>query len=175
VSRRTRELIVNSIVYLFPHRLRVWVLGRYSIESEPTAFLAYGTKFIDGSAKVSIGKSVYINDGCVIIRGAPITIGDQCNIGFGAMLCTITHQSGDRSRRAGMTEFKPIVIGNGCWIGARATILPGVTIGDSCVIAAGAVVTKDCEPNGMYAGVPARRMKELEEVFHEKSNFTKAI
>jgi maltose O-acetyltransferase len=50
-------------------------------------------------------------------------------------------------------------IGDRCWIGARATILPGVSIGDGTVVAAGAVVTKDCEPDALYAGVPARRLR----------------
>lgn len=56
----------------------------------------------------------------------------------------------------------PIVIGRGCWIGANVTIMPGVTIGDGCVIGAGSLVTNDCEPNGVYVGIPARRKKELE-------------
>jgi maltose O-acetyltransferase len=47
------------------------------------------------------------------------------------------------------------------WMGARVTVLPGVTVGDGCVIAAGAVVTKDCEPGGVYAGLPARRIRSV--------------
>lgn len=53
-------------------------------------------------------------------------------------------------------------VGDGCWIGANATILPGVTVAPGCVIAAGAVVTKDTEPDGLYAGVPARRVRDLD-------------
>ena len=56
---------------------------------------------------------------------------------------------------------QPIEIGDGCWIGARATILPGVTIGDGVVIAAGAVVVSDCEDDTLYAGVPARAVRKL--------------
>ncbi|MGI2292887.1 acyltransferase [Paenibacillus sp. GXUN7292] len=66
------------------------------------------------------------------------------------------------SKRAGESDRKPVTIGKGCWIGARATILPGVTVGDGCVIAAGAVVTKDCEPDSLYAGVPAIKIKSIE-------------
>jgi acetyltransferase-like isoleucine patch superfamily enzyme len=52
-------------------------------------------------------------------------------------------------------------IGNGCWIGAGVTILPGVTIGEGCVIGAGSVVTRSTEANGLYVGMPARRVREL--------------
>ncbi|WJH37282.1 hypothetical protein N6H14_05985 [Paenibacillus sp. CC-CFT747] len=68
---------------------------------------------------------------------------------------------GGPDKRAGAPIGLPIVIGDGVWIGTRATVLPGVRIGDGSVIAAGAVVTKDCAPHGIYAGTPARRVKEL--------------
>lgn len=54
-----------------------------------------------------------------------------------------------------------ITVGDGCWIGTNVTILPGVNIRNGCVIGAGSLVTKDCEPNGLYVGVPAKRIKEL--------------
>ena len=57
---------------------------------------------------------------------------------------------------------KPVKIGNKVWIGAHATILPGVTIGDGAVVAAGAVVTKDVPSNVVVAGVPAKVIKEIE-------------
>jgi maltose O-acetyltransferase len=56
----------------------------------------------------------------------------------------------------------PVTIEDGCWIGANATVLPGVRIAGGTVIAAGAVVTRDCEPNSLYAGVPATRIKALD-------------
>lgn len=52
-----------------------------------------------------------------------------------------------------------VSIGDSCWLGARATILPGVTIGEGTIIGAGAVVTEDCKPGAVYAGVPARRIR----------------
>lgn len=72
-----------------------------------------------------------------------------------------THDIGDSEMRGGRVKSQPIVVEDGCWICSRVTILPGVTIGKGCVIAAGAVVTKDCLPNGLYAGVPAKRIKDL--------------
>ncbi|WP_081357668.1 acyltransferase [Neomoorella thermoacetica] len=77
------------------------------------------------------------------------------------MICTSTHVIGEKNKRAGESKNLPVIIGDGCWIGTRAVILPGVKIGEGCIIAAGAVVTKDCESNGLYAGVPAKRIKNL--------------
>ncbi|MFZ4893078.1 acyltransferase [Plantibacter sp. Mn2098] len=77
------------------------------------------------------------------------------------MIITGTHRLGAHSQRAGDTQVAPVSIGEGVWIGARAIVMPGVVIGDGCVIAAGAVVISVCLPDGMYAGVPARRIKDL--------------
>jgi maltose O-acetyltransferase len=56
---------------------------------------------------------------------------------------------------------KPVTVGDGCWLGACCIILPGVAIASGCIIAAGAVVSKSTEENGLYAGVPARRIRSL--------------
>src|SRR5690625_5137976 len=90
-----------------------------------------------------------------------VTIGERCNIAMDVSFVTQSHQLGASSRRAGSVTAAPIVVGDGVWIGTRAMVLPGVTIGRGCVIAAGAVVSCDCEPDGLYAGVPAKRVKDL--------------
>ncbi|PZU62885.1 DapH/DapD/GlmU-related protein [Sphingobium sp.] len=64
-------------------------------------------------------------------------------------------------RDRGETKLLRTEIHNGCWIGLGVTILPGIVIGEGCVIAAGSVVNKNCEKNGLYAGVPAKRVKDL--------------
>lgn len=108
-----------------------------------------------------VKTNTFINSGCMFYCGAPISIGERCNLAMQVMFCTATHEIGEVSRRAGAPQFAPIVVGDGCWIGARATILPGVTIGEGCIIAAGALVHRDCAPNGLYAGVPAKRIRDL--------------
>lgn len=55
-----------------------------------------------------------------------------------------------------------VVVEDGCWLGGNVTVLPGVTIKKGCIVGAGAVVTKDTEPDGLYAGIPAKRIKELD-------------
>ena len=72
-------------------------------------------------------------------------------------------KSGGGTRRAGQSITKPIVIGEGSWIGADTYILPGVTIGKGCIIGAGSLVVKDCLDNCIYIGRPARLIRKLDE------------
>ncbi|MEH7097783.1 acyltransferase [Neobacillus vireti] len=114
------------------------------------------------SSNLSIGIESFINDGTTIFNEyAPVTIGNHCAIGPEVMMCTTTHIIGKPESRADKHESKPIIIEDGCWIGTRAVLLPGIIIRKGCIIAAGSVVTKNCEPNGLYAGVPAQRIKDL--------------
>lgn len=78
------------------------------------------------------------------------------------MLVTISHSIGMPEARAGGGLKNPIRICDRAWIGARATTPPGVTIGQGCVVTAGAVVTRDWEENSLYAGVPARFIRLLQ-------------
>lgn len=113
------------------------------------------------------GNNILIKDGAFINHNTfinceeKVTVGKNVYIAFDVLITTNSHEIGESSQRAINSVKLPIVIGDGTWIGARATILPGVTIGEGCVIAAGAVVNKDCEANGIYAGVPAKRIRSL--------------
>ena len=80
---------------------------------------------------------------------------------MGVMFVTSSHRIGMPGRRAGPLQHQPIKVEDGAWIGAGAMILPGCTVAQGCVVAAGAVVIRSCEPNGLYAGVPAKRIKDL--------------
>lgn len=113
------------------------------------------------SADVRIGEMTLINHRCYFDSRESITVGDHCSLAPEVMLCTSGHRPGDAAKRAGAYEAAPINVRNGSWLGTRATILGGVTIGEGCIVAAGAVVTQDCAPHGMYAGVPARRVRDL--------------
>jgi maltose O-acetyltransferase len=115
-----------------------------------------------GGTDISIGARSFVNYGCFLDNAGPIVIGDDCGIGMQAMLCTGSHEIGTERSRLGAELAAPVVIKAGSWIGARATVLPGVTIGEGCVIAACALVTSDCESNGLYAGIPARRIRDLQ-------------
>lgn len=114
-----------------------------------------------GGANISVGQGTFINYDCFLDTFAAITIGTNCNLAMQVALVTSTHVLGPQTKRGEALEGKPISIGDGCWLGARVMVLPGVQIAEGCVIAAGALVTGDCAANGLYAGVPARRIKEL--------------
>ncbi|MFG6496249.1 acyltransferase [Fictibacillus sp. UD] len=119
------------------------------------------------SNKISVGEGSLVNSFSKLyssyFEGGTITIGKKCYIGMNTLICTITHEVGSSDKRAGENKYMPIVLEDGCWIGANSTILPGVTVGKGCIVAAGAVVSKDCEANGVYAGVPAKKIKDLSE------------
>ena len=132
----------------------------------------WGAPTITGNQPVQnlkIGHYCWINMGCVFDAGASIQIGNNVALGHQVMLMTGTHHLGGPARRAGNYFAQPIVIGDGAWIGARAIILPGVTIGAGAVVAANAVVTKDVPDNVIVGGIPARIIREFEEVNSQES------
>lgn len=112
-------------------------------------------------SRLAIGHGCLINVGCFFDLGAPITLGDRVGIGHEVMILTTSHAIGPMEFRTGAVYARPVVIHSGAWVGARATLLPGITIGAGAVIAAGAVVTKDVPANTLVAGAPARPVKEL--------------
>ena len=115
------------------------------------------------SPNLKIGSGSWINNNCFFDNdfGYEIEIGRNCGIGMDVLFCVSSHEIGTFKGRAGKDITQGIKIGDGCWIGARVTILPGVHIQEGCVIAAGALVTNNCESNGLYAGVPAKRIRDL--------------
>lgn len=115
----------------------------------------------DYGQNIKIGKRVFINSGCCFQDQGGIEIGDDVLIGQQVVIATLNHDL-DPKKRASMLPA-PVKIGARVWIGAHATILAGVTIGDNSVIAASAVVTKDVPANVVVAGVPARVIKHLGE------------
>jgi acetyltransferase-like isoleucine patch superfamily enzyme len=106
-----------------------------------------------------IGKNVFINHACSFLDIGGITIEDDVLIGPKVNLITESHPLNPAERKTLLV--KPIVIKQNAWIGAGATILPGVTVGKNAVVAAGAVVSKDVLANTVVGGVPARFIKNI--------------
>ena len=117
--------------------------------------------YTDYGMNIRLGKGVFINEGCCFQDQGGIEIGDNALIGHQVVLATLNHDLIPK-KRANMIPA-PIKIGNNVWIGAHATILAGVTVGDNAVVAAGAVVTKDVPANVVVGGVPAKIIKKIEE------------
>ena len=117
-----------------------------------------------GRGLVMVGKNSWIGPGCVFYSNdaAPIIIGENCDIAPEVIFVTGSHKINGSGRRAGLGYVRPISIGDGCWIGVRATILGGVAIGSGSIVAAGAMVTRDVPANSMVGGVPARLIRQLD-------------
>ncbi len=107
-----------------------------------------------------IGKNVFINHACSFLDIGGITIEDEVLIGPKVNLITESHPLNPAGRKSLLV--KPIVIKRNAWIGAGATILPGVTVGENSVVAAGAVVNKDVPANTVVAGVPAKVIRNID-------------
>lgn len=114
----------------------------------------------DFGKNITIGKDVFINSGCHFQDQGGIVIGDGAFIGHNVVLATINHDLDPKNNRK--NHYAPITIGKNVWIGANATVLPGVSIGDWTVIGAGAVVTKDVPAKSVVGGVPARIIKMID-------------
>lgn len=141
---------VNSVRHILGE-----IIGA-KIDDSTTVFAPFYTNF---GRFISIGKNVFINHACSFLDMGGITLEDEVLIGPKVNLITENHplDPGDRSTLL----TKPITIKRNAWIGAGATILPGVTIGENAVVAAGAVVSKDVPDNTIVGGVPAKILKSI--------------
>ena len=115
--------------------------------------------YTDCGKNIKIGNHVFFNSGCKFQDQGGIFIGDGALIGHNVVLATLNHAMSPEDRSSMIPA--PIHIGKQVWIGANATILPGVTIGDGAIVAAGAVVTKDVPENTIVGGVPAVVLRHL--------------
>lgn len=113
----------------------------------------------DCGKNIHLGRGVFINAGCKFQDQGGIYLGDRVLVGQNVVLATLNHGMDPAHR--GDLHPAPIRIGDDVWIGANATVLPGVTIGDGAVVAAGAVVTKDVPAMTVVGGVPARAIKKV--------------
>lgn len=128
-----------------------------SVDESTTVFAPFYTNF---GNFIQIGKHVFINHACSFLDMGGIIIEDHVLIGPKVNLITENHPLNPGDRRA--LICKPVIIKRNAWIGAGATILPGVTIGENAVVAAGAVVSNDVPTNTVVGGVPAKTIKTIQ-------------
>lgn len=117
--------------------------------------------FVDYGEQISIGDRTFINYNLTALDVAPITIGEDCQIGPNVQLLTPTHPIDPQLRRDKLEAAQPITLGDNVWLGGGVIVCPGVTIGDNSVIGAGSVVTKDIPANVVAVGNPARIVREI--------------
>ena len=146
------------------NRLRTKLLRLGGMQIGPGTVLG-GIVHVHGgphaAGRLHIGRRCWINADCTFDSSAEIIIEDDVALGQQVLILTNTHEIGDPGYRAGASKELPVRIRSGAWIGARATILPGVTVGTGTIVAAGAVVAKSTSDNVLVAGVPARFVKNL--------------
>jgi maltose O-acetyltransferase len=164
VASRRWSFWVNTIAAspLVGQALRKRIYRRLALEISPESW-TIGSRCYFHSAYVTVGARSLINDFCYFENVGHVTVGRQVAIGPHVAIITSEHAIGPTDKRAGHWRYRPVTIEDGCWIGTRTLILPGVTVGRGAVVAAGAVVASDCEPNCIYGGVPARILRRLPE------------
>lgn len=118
----------------------------------------------DYGFNISLGKNFFANYNCIFLDSAPITIGDNVMMGPHVSLFTPGHPIDEVVRHEDLLEFaKPITIGNNCWFGGNVTVLPGISIGNNVVVAAGTIVTKDIPDDVIVAGNPSKILRKIDE------------
>lgn len=116
-----------------------------------------GINVVRGNS-VRIGKNVVVMYNCLMMAAGGITIEDDVRVAANVQLISNNHDIHDRD----ILVCKPVLLKRNCWIGAGASILPGVTVGENAIVGAGSVVTKDVEPDTIVAGNPARVIRRIE-------------
>lgn len=157
-----RDLFLTTILSsITPIPIRRHALKLMGIRVGKRAFINPGNTF--NRTNISIGEFCVIGKGGYFDGSGNLEIRERVHIGPNCSVLTATHKimPSVYRRDHGDNSLLHTIIGRGCWIGTGSIILPGVSIGEGCVIAAGSVVNKDCIPNSLYGGVPAKLIKSL--------------
>lgn len=124
---------------------------------------------IEYGRNTTFGPGCFVNVGMTILDSAPVTVGARTLFGPNCSLVTVSHPVHDvEMRRAGWERAQPITIGEDCWFGAGVTVLPGVEIGDRCVLASGALITKDVPADSLVMGAPGKVVRDLADPLDEE-------
>lgn len=145
--------------YHAPDRVRALLSQLFGRPVDPS-LRVFPPFYTDFGKNIRLGKGVFINACCHFQDHGGVVLGDGCQIGHNVVFATLDHGLAPADRHT--TYPAPIVLGRNVWVGANATILRGVTIGDNAVVAAGAVVTKDVAADTIVGGVPAKPLRKIE-------------
>ena len=153
-QHRGKHSVVHHSARMDTPPYRKFSLGNYSvIESFACINNAVGDIIIGDHTRIGLHNTII----------GPVTIGSHVNLAQGITVTALNHNFEDSDKRIDEqgVSTTPVIIEDDIWIGANAVILPGVTIGNHSVVAAGAVVTKDIPPHSLVAGVPAKIIKQI--------------
>ena len=153
-QHRGKHSVIHRSARMDTPPYRVFSLGNYSvIESFACINNAVGDVIIGDHTRIGLHNTII----------GPVEIGNNVNLAQGITVTALNHNFSDTNKRIDEqgVSTNPVTIEDDVWVGANAVILPGVTIGEHCVVAAGAVVTKDVPPHSLVAGVPAKVIKNI--------------
>jgi len=153
-QHRGKHSVIHSSARMDTPPYRKFWLGDYSvIESFACVNNAVGDVVIGNYTRIGLHNTII----------GPVKIGSHVNLAQGITVTALNHNFDDTQKRIDEqgVSTNPVTIEDDVWVGANAVILPGVTIGNHCVVAAGAVVTKDVPPHSLVAGVPAKVIKQI--------------
>ncbi|MCM1356805.1 MAG: sugar O-acetyltransferase [Staphylococcus sp.] len=161
-ERKACKSVLHRINSLPPEEDgRRYELFRSIIGSHDGDFIIESPFHCDYGYNVALGRNFYMNVGGVILDEAKVSFGDNVFVGPNCSFYTACHPLDAETRNKGLEFAKPITVGNNVWFGGSVTVLPGVTIGDNCVIGAGSVVVRDIEPDTVAVGNPATVVRRL--------------
>ena len=144
--------------YYEPEDVRALLSELFGYEV-PATLRVFPPFYTDFGKNIKVGEDVFINACCHFQDHGGVTIGDGCQIGHNVVFATLNHGVAPEERKH--TIPAPVVLGKNVWVGSNSTILQGVTICDTAIVAAGAVVTKDVPVNTVVGGVPARVHRKI--------------
>ena len=153
-QHRGKHSVIHRSARMDTPPYRIFSLGDYSvIESFACINNAVGDVMIGNHTRIGLHNTII----------GPVEIGSHVNLAQGITVTALNHNFDDTQKRIDEqgVSTNPVTIEDDVWVGANAVILPGVTIGNHCVVAAGAVVTKDVPPHSLVAGVPAKVIKQI--------------
>jgi acetyltransferase-like isoleucine patch superfamily enzyme len=154
------QLLARCLPYGAFGAVRAAVYRRIAFPGICSKVVLHGPLELRGTGQfyhhLCIDELSYINGHCFIDLNAAVHIGKRVTIGHHTIIITSNHEIGPPVMRAGKVVPQPVTIGDGAWIAARVTILPGVSIGPGALVGAGSVVTRDVPAHAKVAGVPAR-------------------
>lgn len=153
-QHRGKHSVIHRSARMDTPPYRLFSLGDYSvIESFACINNAVGDVVIGDHTRIGLHNTII----------GPVDIGNHVNLAQGITVTALNHNFSDTNKRIDEqgVSTNPVTIEDDVWVGANAVILPGVTIGEHCVVAAGAIVTKDVPPHSLVAGVPAKVIKKI--------------
>ena len=159
-DRLFRAVIGAQASALVSPGIRRSLLRATGIHVADDAVLFSGSFF--GSSLAFVGPRCFISIGCFLDGSAQITLSADVHLAPGVRILTSTHDIGPPNRRAGELRCLPVTIGDGAWVGAGCTLMPGVTVASGCVIGAGSLVVKNTTPDTIWLGRPAREVRRLD-------------